>query len=253
MKSRWTIFKMMVAAAALVIVGLASDVKPAHALQFASDSLVLAIYGNDTEALVNLGSQTALTASGASNTFDFSTLMSSVGGANPVQYALFGYTQPNTSLPATSWMAGSQIPASSWTTTQRLQIAPNNGVNRMINWQTTLFNTGNTDTLFAKTDGLSFSSQMGISNTLNGMFPNSAMVFSNLDSLINLVGRNGVAPAQSGALTNFGSAILTSAGMFTIGNPGPAAVPIPAAAVLFATGIIGLIGVARRKLGTGRS
>ena len=69
---------------------------------------------------------------------------------------------------------------------------------------------------------------------------------SNLGSLLNVV--MGDPFDGVGTLTPMGQALLSSNGIFQITGGQLAAVPVPAAVVLFATGMIGLAGIARRKM-----
>ena len=65
-----------------------------------------------------------------------------------------------------------------------------------------------------------------------------------LDQVLNIM-KGDVA---GGTFSQVGSALLTASGFLTVGNPGPAAaVPLPAGVVLFGTGLIGLVGIARRS------
>jgi hypothetical protein len=51
---------------------------------------------------------------------------------------------------------------------------------------------------------------------------------------------------DTGVFTRIGDGLLTANGTLFFGNP--AVVPVPAAVVLFGTGLIGLVGVARRSM-----
>ena len=90
----------------------------------------------------------------------------------------------------------------------------------------------------------SHTGQMGIADSLADGF-NLAMA-SNLDQILNVV--NGDPFASGSPVTAMGQALLSGNGLFKITGGPLAAVPVPAALVLFGTGIIGLVGIARRKL-----
>ncbi|BCA54912.1 hypothetical protein W02_20520 [Nitrospira sp. KM1] len=218
--------------AALMVTGLGSE---AQAEQFGPGDLVLVVYGNNTELVQKVGTIGGI-ASGISTTID----LSQVGGANALQYTLLGFNQTPPSAPS-NFLAGSSIAAETFTTGQKVAITPTNYVNPLVSWGTQLVTANDTRLNIPKADALSFSTFLNQSgnNSLNGGFP--VRMSSDVDTLLNIIGRNN-APQGNVALANLGTALLTAAGQFTI-----SAVPIPAAAVLFATGMIGLVGVARRS------
>jgi hypothetical protein len=234
------------AIAAMVVLAVAGLGTEAQALQFGAGDMVLAIYGNDTEYVQKIGTISSLTAPNASLSLDLSGIMSQVGGGNTIQYTLVGFDGPD-NLTSTSFMAGSSKPAEQWTQTQKNQIVPTNYLHPLINWGQQLGAAADARTLIAKSDALSFSSNLDTTGAHRLLGFPIAMTAS-VDTILSMIQRPTVGTGV--ALSNIGSALLTAGGIFTIGNPGPiAAVPVPAAAVLFATGMIGLIGMARRSLG----
>lgn len=224
-----TTFAMMTA-----IAGLAGQ---AQAFSFGDGDLVLAIYGNNTEALVNLGNYNTLLASGPDTPFNVSSELAaaSVGG-NAVKYTIFGW---DTSLPsgqihsATAFDPGA-IPTSGINLTNQL--------NPSVNMAFLPSFSGNT---IAKSDPGSFSSVLDSAGDgkLAGAW--TVAMQGSLDQVLNILAGN----VSNNSFSQVGRVLLTAAGQLSIGNPGPAAapVPLPAGVVLFGTGLIGLAGIARRS------
>jgi hypothetical protein len=205
------------------------------------------LYGNNTEYYQNLGTLSSLTAPGASMSWDLSGIMGSVGGMNTVEYTVVGITGSFTTG-ATDIFAGSNVEAtntsaSGWTQTRRNQIVPQSYFNALNSWKGQVTTTPGQTQLLAASDPASFTNSFGTADRLAASFP--LRMSADVDQLLHLIGRPFAGTGL--ALTDLGSAMLTAGGMFTLGNPGPQVIPIPAAAVLFATGVVGLIGVARRR------
>ncbi|MGC4098256.1 MAG: hypothetical protein QM706_14170 [Nitrospira sp.] len=238
---------LAVAFAAIVGGGYA----PAGAFTINSGDLVLAIYGNGTEYYRNLGSAASLLANGANNVVNLSLSslnpMSAVGGSEPVQWTLvrntFGAGIPGSQTFANfaSKMTAQEVLDSG----NNYSVAQANG--NIISWQSNIAPIsaplGN-EVLLPKTDPGSYTTQMGIGGMLNGAFPGilEGGVGSFMSILQGRVGGN--------VLSDVGRALLTADGQLKIcGGAGCSieAVPLPAAAVLFASGITALIGLARRK------
>jgi hypothetical protein len=71
---------------------------------------------------------------------------------------------------------------------------------------------------------------------------------SNIETSLFLLGRDFLSAGNQTAQSPLGQALLTAlAGGSAQLTFTPAAVPIPAAVILFGTGLVGLIGIARRK------
>lgn len=223
------------AVAAVAAASLAGSVTAAHALQFNTGDAVLVVYGNNTEYAQNLGSFSTLLSNGID--LDLSSFLPSVGGANTVKYTIVGST-------ASTIFFGNGFAASAWTATQKNQVLPNTYTNGLVNWSGPLGAAGDTRSLFPVNDLLSFSTNLNGSgaDTLGGSIPAARRGSADIDTILNLLQRP-ISGAGS-TLATVGTAFLNSAtGRFTI-----SAVPVPAAVVLFATGIIGLVGVARRRV-----
>lgn len=219
---------LAVATAAVSIAG------QAQAFTFGQNDLVLAIYGNNTEALYNLGDFNARLASGATFSQDVSLgLTAAQVGTNPVKYTIFGWdvSLPSGQVHGATSFSPAQISGPLDLTSQ---------LNPSFAWSGSSSFTGDT---IAKSDSRSFSQNLNISGDgkLGGAWP--VAMQGSLDQVLNIMRGN----VETNTFTQVGRVLLTSSGQLTIGNPGPAAVPLPAAVVLFGTGLIGLIGVARRS------
>jgi hypothetical protein len=220
----------MLAAAALL-----GPVQGAQALQFNQGDAVLAVYGNATEYVSNLGSFSNLISTGAD--INLSSIMSTVGTG--VKYTIFGYQ-------GTGIYFGNADPASAFSTTQKNQVLPATLINTLINWSGQLAAQGNTASFFTQSDPLSFSSNLNAagSDSLGGSVTTAHKSAASIDNILNLLQRTGGAST----LSTVGTALLSSSTGHLVINGPVSAVPLPAAAVLFGTGVIGLVGVARRRV-----
>ncbi|MCS6292059.1 MAG: VPLPA-CTERM sorting domain-containing protein [Nitrospira sp.] len=210
----------------------------AQAFTFGDGDLVLAIYGNSTEALYNLGNYNTRLGSGATFDFDASAgLAAAQVGGSPVKYTVFGW---DTSL------TNGQIHAATSFTPAQLTGTKDFGT-QFINsavWSSQPLFAGDT---ISKTDSLNRSFSQNLNTSGSGQFEGAwpLAMQGNLDQVLNIM-RGDV---ETSAFTQVGRVLLTAGGLLTIGNPGPnlAAVPLPAGVVLFGSGLIGLVGIARRK------
>lgn len=223
--------------AAVAAAALAGPVTSAHALQFSSGDAVLAVYGNGTEYVRNLGSMSNVITNGL--TLDLSSIMSQVSaGGLPVNFAIAGYNS------STDVMFGSRSPIADWTTTNKNQVSTNTLFSNLSGWGGLLASASDVRNLFPQADVLSFSSNLNASgaNTLGGSVPAIRGGFAPVGDLMHILTRTG-GPTS---LTEATIASLTAGGAFQIGQV--AAVPVPAAVVLFASGLVGLVGLARRRM-----
>ncbi|HUJ79727.1 MAG TPA: VPLPA-CTERM sorting domain-containing protein [Nitrospiria bacterium] len=240
----------------------------AQAITINNGDLVLALFGNNNEYFLDLGAESTLMASGTSTSFaipwgsDTNSLMSALENCgtgcstpNPLQWEIFGYT--GTSSTSTSYLyAGSTSNATD--THNAGLVGVQSAYNATSSWgpQITQLSTGGSypsatganDTLVPSTDPYSFSSTFGTDGTLKGSFP-VAMQGGIGDMLYMLKGQD-----RLSTLTDIGTAslVLGSSLDLTVCGVGSTAcsvappIPIPASVVLFATGLIGLVGMARR-------
>lgn len=240
---------MVALAVTMGIGGLSTETR---AYQINSGDLVLAVYGNGTEYYQDLGSAASLLATSVPKTFDLnlSSLnpLVATGGSQPVQWTLVRNTF-GTGIPGTSTF----VNLASQQTTQEIMDSQNtysvsqaNGNIR--SWQSTISGVSaplGTELLLNASDPASFTTTMGFGGSLNGSFP--SILEGSLGSLMTILqGR-----ATGNLLSDVGRATLSANGLLTIcGGAGCslAPVPLPAAVVLFGSGLIGLVGIARRKL-----
>jgi hypothetical protein len=223
------------AVVAVTAAALTGPVTAAQALQFNSGDAVLAVYGNNTEYAVNLGSFSTLLSTGID--LDLSSILPSIGGANTLKYTIVGNT-------ASTIFFGDTFAASAWTAGQKNSVFPNTYNSALVNWSGPLGVVGDTRSLFPVNDNLSFSTNLNNAgdDTLGSAIPAARRGSADIDTILNLLQRP-ISGAGS-TLVTVGTAFLNS----TNGHFVVSAVPVPAAVVLFATGVIGLVGIARRRI-----
>lgn len=223
--------RVMVAAALAVVTAIAGN---AQAFTFGDGDLVLAIYGNNTEALYNVGNYSTRLADGASFNLNVNSGLTAAGGTNPVRWTLFGWdlSLPNGQVHAATKSAPAAITG---------QLGLTNEFNPLANWSFTQVNTAD---LIAKADADSFFQRINSAGDgkLSGAWP---VPMEGLVGDTQNVMRGDVA---ANTFTQVGRVTLSAEGILTILGGTGAPVPLPAGVVLFGTGVIGLIGVARRSL-----
>ena len=232
-----TMKRTVMATALAVATAVAGIAGQAQAFSFNEGDLVLAIYGNNNEALYNLGSATSVLASGGPGITNFDVLsgLTAAGvGTNPVKYTLFGHNSGIGSLYAATSFPSSSINPNLLGLTVQFEAS--------IGMQALGGFAGDT---IAKADPKSFFSnlnQNGAGN-MGGTWP--VAMQGTLDQILNIM-RGDV---NTNTFTQVGRVQLTSNGLLTLGNPGPspAPVPLPAAVILFGTGLTALVGIARRS------
>jgi hypothetical protein len=239
---RLSIVKRTVMATALAVATAVAGVAgQAQAFTFGSGDLVLAIYGNNNEALVNLGSASTILAPGGAGILNLD-LSAALAGANIgsatianglLQYTLFEHDfNQNTVIAATGANPAAIV--------GQLGLGTQSGLSINMSF-TPSFDSTN---LVPKADAQSFTNNLNQSGsgTMGGSWP--VAMQGSIGQVLNVL--QGDIGTQT--FTQVGRVLLTANGLLTVGNPGPAAVPLPAAVVLFGSGLIGLVGIARRAI-----
>jgi hypothetical protein len=244
MKNTWTRIKQTVTVAAVSLAAISAGV-PAHALVYNTGDAVLVVYGNEQQGYLNLGNWDALKVAGG--TFNVASILNTAGvsGANPIEYTIVGNSGALTPL----WF-GNNAAIGDWNSTQKnlLNVTAYNTNNTSWRGQLTTAADPARQVYAASDPLLSFQTYFGETDSLGGTIPNGRRGSSDIDSLLYLLERTGAAGTLAGITTAF---LNSTTKLLTIGGE-PAPVPVPAAAVLFATGMIGLVGFARRSMGLSR-
>jgi len=244
MKKLLTQCKRATAVAAFACAALVG-ILPAHALVYNPGDAVLVIYGNEQHGYLNLGSWNTLKTTGG--TFNVAGILDTAGvsGANTIEYTLVGNSGASTPM----WF-GNNAPITDWTSTQKNLMNVNAYNTANTNWRgqlTTANDPGRT--IYAASDPLlSFSTYFFDTDSLGGMIPNGRRGSSDIDTVLHLLERTGGPTTLAGiGLQGF---LNSATKQFTVAAAAP--IPVPAAAILFGSGLIGLVGIARRSLGLSR-
>jgi hypothetical protein len=225
--------RTIMATALAVATAVAGVAGQAQAFTYGQNDLVLAIYGNNTEALYNVGTYSSLLA-GPNMDITVGTAgltAASVGTPSAVKWTLFGWdlSLPDGQIHAATAFTPAQITGALDFTSQ---FNPS-----------TAWSGGFTGDTVSKGSSLSFSSNLNTAGAgkFEGAWP--VAMQGSVDQVLNIMRGN----VALNTFTQVGRVQFTSEGHLIIGNPGPTAVPLPAGVVLFGTGIIALIGIARRS------
>ena len=256
---------ILASTALMLVAGMGQS---AEAFNFGQGDLILAIYGNrtsgeGTEAIINLTNLTApnsgpnmnaLSNPAQTYTFNLSAYLNAAGIIDnnpatpdyPLRYTVMGY-QADSGTGGFSSLGGTSLSNQVGT----IHGAVGNFANGMNSWSGAVNATppsdlipGQNGAVVAFNNANSPSTRTGTAEKLFNSF-NVAMA-GNLDQLLNLV--QGDSELVDNPLLGKGQAMLFANGNFQITGGQLAPIPVPAAVVLFGTGVIGLVGIARRKL-----
>lgn len=225
----------MLAAAMLAGGGLAT---PAHALDVTFGDLVVSVFGNSQEYFRVLGNGDTLT-SGPTQSFDLSAVLPTLAGSNDLRYSLFSFSDTG------ALKTSSSIPWADFTPAQMGGTAPGTTFNTGAFWVGSAPNTlgGTNEVTVPTADAMSFISTFTNSGTMAGGFPVSQE--GKLGSLLHFIASDALG---SFAPRGMGQALLSQNGILQVGaQVGASPVPLPAAVWLFGTGLISLVGLARRS------
>jgi hypothetical protein len=226
--------RTVMATALAVATAVAGVAGQAQAFTFSQGDLVIAIYGNNQEALYDLGNASSLLA-GATQDINLGTvgLAAASVGPNAVQYTVFGFNLNGGS--------GGVVASTIANLSAIIGPALNNQFNPTFNMSATGAFVGDT---IGAADGKSFTSNLNAAGTgsMAGAWP--VAMQGGIGQVLNILAGD----VETNTFTQIGRVQFTSNGHLLIGNPGPAAVPLPAGVVLFGTGLIALVGIARRRI-----
>lgn len=231
-------------AAAVAVVGEPSDV---FALGFNFGDLGFFVYGGNDQRYENFGtgSSAPVLLGSSETTRDISGNLTTLnnGATTGLRYSIIGtstngltfyVSSPNATITSAqannSFAANAQGEFLFW---GGQHAAATGGVGSPL---------ANNPSITAASAPHSFTSILGTAGVINGQL--GFNTHGSLGQLLNIFAVN-VDGASPETYTKVATALLTAGGQLTIT---PAAVPVPAAVILFGTGLIGLVGIARRSM-----
>lgn len=245
MKRQSNVKRLLAALVAVSAVAVAGGPSNAFALGFNFGDLGFFVYGGDSERYESFGTgSTVPTLEGTSPTMrnistDLATL--NIGAATGLRYSLMG-TSTDSQFYYVSTTSATLSP------TQIGNSTPLNAAGDFLFWSgqhaTATGGTGNplanNPSITSRAAAHSYTGFLGTSGTVNGQL--GFITHGALDQLLNIFRVN--IDGNPETYVKVATAILSSSGQLTIT---PAAIPVPAAVFLFGSGLIGLVGIARRS------
>lgn len=244
---RFTTFTRTVMATAVAVaaaVAVAGMPSKAQALGFDPGQLSFIVFGGDNEYYRNLGSIDTVLANPTTQVTLTSQQLSDVTtnvGASGMRFSLLGIGSDSLSLNTGS------LPSSP-SQGQKDGTFYLNALDAFNGWSNSLASvsggqTANNPLTLVKSSNQSYTSTLGVDGSINGFMGfNTTAAPGSLLTLFR-ISNNGTSDVYTKLATATfdlasGTLIITSL----------AAIPVPAAVVLFGTGLIGLVGIARRSL-----
>lgn len=233
--------KWTVAAAAIAVFAIAGTPTKALALGFGFGDLGYYVYGGNNERYESfgVGSSAPTLASGANRNIssDLSTL--NVGASTGLRYSVIGTSQDGLSLFFST-------PNSTISAAQNGNTFAGQAADQFLLWggQHGAATGGvgnplaNNPSITAASAAHSFTTILTNTGSIAGQM--GVSTHGTLDQMLNIFRVN--IDGNEQVFTKVGTALLTASGEFSV-----APIPVPAAVILFGTGLAGLVGVARRS------
>jgi hypothetical protein len=244
MQTLRTIKRLAAGMCVLAAVAAVSMPSKAQALSFPNGDLAFVVYGGSSEFYQDLGSISSIL-SNPTTTLNLTPQQLTdvtTGASLGIKFTLLGTSADGTQFltggPGT--ITGGQKATTDWLT----------GEGQVQGWSALLGSisggtTANNPLTLLASNQNSFTSMLGSDGRLSGTMGFSVAAGS--DQTLSLYSIMTDVGSGNDVYTKVATALFTANGQLTI-TPGAAPVPIPAAVVLFGSGLVALVGIARRKV-----